>query len=147
MRVLVTGGTGFLGSHATRRLRESGHDVRLLVRTPGKVAPLMEKIGVDPDDLDVVQGDITDRDSVVAALDGCRGVVHAAAVVGTDATKDDEMERVNLAGVENVLGSAVEAGCDPIVHVSSVTALFPFQTNPVTADHPVIGADNGHGRT
>ena len=107
----------------------------------------MEKMGVDPADLDVVQGDITDRDSVEAALDGCRGVVHSAAVVATDATKDDEMERVNLAGVENVLGSAVEAGCDPIVHVSSVAALFPFQTNPVTAGHPVIGADTGYGRT
>lgn len=147
MRVLVTGGTGFLGSHATRRLRQSGHEVRLLVRTPAKVAPLMEKMGVDADDLDVVQGDITDRDSVEAAIAGCRGVVHAAAVVGTDPTKDEEMERVNLAGVENVLGSAVAAGCDPIVHVSSVAALFPFQTNPVTADHPVIGADNGYGRT
>lgn len=147
MKVLVTGGTGFVGSHITRQLRASGHEVRLLARTPGKVAPLMKKIGIDPGIVEVVQGDITDAGSVRAALDGCDAVVHAAAVVATDSTKDDEMERVNLAGAENVLGAAAAAGCDPIVDISSVAALFPFQTNPVTADHPVIGADNGYGRT
>ena len=147
MKVLVTGGTGFVGSHAVRTLLADGHDVSVLARTPQKVAPLMEKMGVDPDGVEVVAGDITDEGSVDAAVAGCDAVVHTAAVVATDPTAEEAMEATNLAGATNVLGAAVAAGCDPIVHVSSVSALFPFQTDPVTADHPVMGSANAYGRT
>ena len=147
MRVLVTGGTGFVGSHVVRTVREAGHDIRLLVRTPAKVAPLMERMRVDPDPIEVVAGDITDAASVAEAVAGCDAVVHSAAVVGTDPSAEAEMERVNLAGVRNVVGAAAAAGCDPIVHVSSVAALFPFETDPVTAEHPLRGDHNAYGRT
>ncbi|MEZ5165631.1 MAG: SDR family NAD(P)-dependent oxidoreductase [Acidimicrobiales bacterium] len=147
MKVLVTGSTGFLGSHIVRRLHADDHDLRLLARTPAKVAPLMERMGVDPAALDVVEGDITDAASVESAVAGCDGVVHAAAVVATDPTRDAAMEATNLEGATNVLGAAVAAGCDPIVHVSSVSALFPFRTDPVTADHPVVGEGNAYART
>ncbi|MEM7140781.1 MAG: SDR family NAD(P)-dependent oxidoreductase [Actinomycetota bacterium] len=147
MKVLVTGGTGFVGSHAIRRLLDAGHDVRALVRTPAKVAPLMEKMGVDPAAIEVVEGDITDAPSVRDAVEGCEAVVHTAAVVAVDPASEALMEETNLAGATNVLGAAVEAGCDPIVHVSSVAALFPFQTDPVTADHPVGGDNSTYGRT
>ena len=56
------------------------------------------------------------------------------------------MHATNLAGAENVLGAAVDAGCDPVVHVSTVAALFPFQTDPVTAEHPVVGAETAMAR-
>ncbi|MEQ8840603.1 MAG: NAD-dependent epimerase/dehydratase family protein [Acidimicrobiales bacterium] len=147
MKILITGGTGFVGSHAVRRLREDGHDLRLLVRTPARVAPLMEKMGVDVGDLEIVEGDITDSVSVVAAVTGCDAVVHAAAVVATDPTMEAVMEATNLAGATNVLDAAVAQGCDPIVHLSSVSAFFPFQTDVVTADHPVDGGDEAYGRT
>lgn len=147
MRVLVTGATGFVGSHAVRALVDAGHDVRVLARTPGKVAPLMEKMSVDPTAIDVAEGDITDAASVVAAVAGCEGVVHAAAVVATDPTMAEAMEATNLAGASNVIDAATAEGCDPIVHLSSVAALFPFQTNPVTVDHPVMGNDEAYGRT
>ena len=147
MRVLVTGGTGFVGSHVVRTAREAGHAVRVLARTPAKVAPLMGRMGVDGDGVEVVAGDITDSGSVQRAVDGCDAVVHAAAVVGTDPSAEAEMERVNLAGVENVLGAAAAVGCDPIVHISSVAALFPFETDPVTPEHPVRGDHNAYGRT
>ncbi len=147
MRVLVTGGTGFIGSHAVRALWEAGHEVRILARAPDKVAPLMVKMGVAPDAVDVAPGDITDPESVASALEGCDAVVHTAAVVGTDPTAAAEMERTNLEGARNVLGTAAEAGCDPIVHFSSVAALFPFETDPVTTDHPVRGDHNAYGRT
>jgi len=145
MRVLVTGGSGFLGSHTVRALRHDGHEVRVLARSPAKAAELFERMAITG--VDIMVGDITDRPSVEAAVAGCDAVVHAAAVVAIDKTADAEMEATNLAGAENVLGAAVGAGCDPVVHVSSVAALFPFQTDPVTPDHPVVGADNGYGRT
>ena len=147
MKVLVTGATGYIGSLATKRLRSDDHDVRLLVRTPSKVAPLMDKLAVDASVLEVVKGDITDAASVNAAVEGCEAVVHCAAVVATDPAQAKAMDDTNLAGAQNVLGAAVAAGCDPIVHVSSAAALFPFQTDPVTADHPVMGNDEAYGRS
>ena len=147
MKVLITGGTGFLGSHTVRRLLAAGHEPRLLTRAPDKVAPLMEKMHIDVTALDVVKGDITDEASVHRAVKGCEAVVHAAAVVAMDPTLEATMESTNLAGTTNVLGAAVASGCDPIIHVSSAAALFPFQTDPVTADHPVMGGGTAYGRT
>ncbi len=145
MRVLVTGASGFLGSHTVRALRRDGHEVRVLARTPAKAEQLFATMGIEG--CEIVAGDITDRSSVEAAVAGCDAVVHAAAVVAIEPTSQAEMEATNLAGAQNVLGSAVEAGCDPVIHVSTVAALFPFQTDPVTADHPVVGAENGYGQT
>ena len=147
MKVLVTGATGYLGSLVTRHLASDGHDVRLLVRTPAKVEPLMDKLAVDAAVLEVVKGDITDASSVNAAVQGCEAVVHCAAIVATDPAQAKAMDETNLAGAENVLGAAVAAGCDPIVHISSAAALFPFQTDPVTAEHPVMGNDEAYGRS
>lgn len=147
MKVLVTGATGYLGSLVTKRLVSDGHDVRLLVRTPTKVDPLMDKLAVDVSVLEVVTGDITDAASVNAAVQGCEAVVHCAAIVATDPAQAKAMDETNLAGAQNVLGAAVAAGCDPIVYVSSAAALFPFQTDPVTADHPVMGNDEPYGRS
>ena len=147
MKVLVTGGTGFLGSHSVLRLLADGHDIRVLAREPAEFAALMEKMGVDPGRVDVAGGDITDAGSVVVAVRGCDAVVHAAAVVAVDPTMDAEMDTTNLAGATNVIEAALSEGCDPIVHVSSVSALFPFQTNPVTADHPVVGNNEAYGRS
>ena len=147
MKVLVTGATGYLGSLATKRLLLDGHDVRVFVRSPDKFASLMEKLSVDPSEPEVAQGDITDEASVDAAVQGCEAVVHCAAIVATDPAQAQAMDETNLAGARNVLGAAVGAGCDPIVHISSAAALFPFRADPVTADHPVMGNDEAYGRS
>ena len=137
MRVLVTGATGFVGSHAAKALQDAGHTLRVLVRTPAKLESVTARVGVDLAALETVQGDIADAGSVAGAIEGCDAVVHAAAVVGTDPSSAAEIEASNFAGAVNVLGTAADAGCDPIVHVSSAAALFPFRTDPVTPDHPI----------
>lgn len=147
MRVLVTGATGFVGSHTTRRLLAEGHELRVLVRDPAKFVDLMGRMDVDATAVEVVRGDITDAAGVRDAVHGCDAVVHAAAVVATDPTMEAAMEATNLAGTTNVIDAATDAGCDPVVYVSSVAALFPFQTDPVTAEHPVMGNDEAYGRT
>lgn len=147
MKVLVTGATGFVGSHAAKALQHDGHRVRALVRDPAKLGSVTARVGVDVAALDVVVGDITDEASVVAAVDGCDAVLHTAAVVATDPSRDAEVEATNLVGAEIVLGAAIEAGCDPVIHVSSASALFPFRTDPVTADHPVGSSTSAYGRT
>ena len=147
MRVLVTGVTGFVGSHAAKALQDAGHAVRAYVRTPAKLETVTARVGVDLASLETVQGDIADAAAVTAAVDGCDAVVHAAAVVGTDPSSEADIEASNFAGALNVLGAAADAGCDPIVHVSSAAALFPFSADPVTADHPVGSARMPYARS
>ena len=69
MRVLVTGGTGFVGSHTVAALCRAGHTVRLLVRRPERIAPALEPHGIS-DAVEHVVGDATDPASVARANDG-----------------------------------------------------------------------------
>jgi dihydroflavonol-4-reductase len=123
MRVLVTGGTGFVGSHATAVLVRAGHEVRLLVRSPQRVASSLGPLGVSMPDVEV--GDIADADSIDAALKGCDAVVHAASVYSLDPRDARTIAATNERGTEIVLGAARRAGVDPIVYVSSYVGLLP----------------------
>ena len=143
----MTGATGFVGSHAAKALQDAGHSVRALVRTPAKLEKVTARVGVDLASLETIEGDIRDSVAVTAAVDGCDAVVHAAAVVSISPAAEAEVSETNLAGALNVLGAAVEAGCDPVVHVSTGEALFPFRTDPVTTDHPVGTARGAYARS
>ncbi|MFI5908096.1 NAD-dependent epimerase/dehydratase family protein [Dactylosporangium sp. NPDC051541] len=123
MKILVTGGTGFVGSHSVAALVAAGHDVRLLVRSPDRIGPALEPLGVRTT-VDHVVGDVTDPGSVARALPGCDAVLHAAAVYDLDARARPAIARTNVAGARTVLRAAVDAGCDPVVHVSSTAALL-----------------------
>ena len=121
--VLVTGGTGFVGSHSIAALVRAGHRVRVLARSPEKVSAALGPLGVG--EVESAGGDVTDPAAVERALEGCDAVLHAASVFSMDARKADEMNSVNVRGTEVVLGSAHRLGLDPIVHVSSELALLP----------------------
>lgn len=135
MRVLVTGATGFIGSHATAELIRAGHDVRLLVRSPEKVPPTFERLGVTPP-TDLVPGDITDEGSVAAACDGCDAVLHAASVFAFGPRAARTVRETNFAGLRTILDAAIAAGHDPIVHVSSYGAIVPAAGGHLTPDSP-----------
>ena len=134
MKVLVTGGTGFVGSHSVKAMLDAGHDVRLLVRSSGRVAAALEPLGVSG--VDHLVGDATDPESVRRAMDGCNAVLHAAAVFSYDARDARAMQSVNSRATEVVLGAARDAGLDPIVHVSSYVALLP-PVGVMDGDSPV----------
>ena len=143
MRVLITGGTGFVGGWTAKAVADAGHSVRFLVRNPAKLRNAVAKLGVDVSDSAVA--DITDRVAVREALQGCDAVVHSAALVATDPRQTAEMLATNMQGAQNVLGQSVELGLDPIVHVSSFTALFHPDLDKLTADLPVVGGADGYG--
>ncbi len=143
MHVLVTGGTGFVGGWTAKAIADAGHSIRFLVRTPAKLQTSVAQLGVDVSDF--VVGDIKDRDSVREALTGCDAVVHSAALVATDPRQTPEMLATNMDGARNVLGQAVQLGLDPVVHVSSFTALFHPDLETLTADLPVVGGTDGYG--
>jgi nucleoside-diphosphate-sugar epimerase len=121
MKVLVTGGTGFVGSRTAAALIRSGHDVRLLARSPERVVPALAPHAVQI--ADIVPGDALDPDAVARALEGCDAVVHAAAVYSVDPRRVSEVRDTNETATRIVLGKAVEAGLDPVVHISSTVAL------------------------
>jgi dihydroflavonol-4-reductase len=123
MRVLVTGGTGYVGSHAAAALVRSGHEVRLLVRSPDRVATSLGPLGVSAPEVAV--GDITDPGSIDTALAGCDAVVHAASVYSLDPRAAPTIAATNVRGTETVLGAARRADVDPIVYVSSYVGLLP----------------------
>ena len=135
MRVLVTGGTGFIGSHSVAALLSQGHQVRLLVRSRDRVARSLSPLGVA--EVESVLGDVTAPRSVEEAMAGCDAVLHAAAIYSFDARAASRMCEVNARGAEIVLGAAVRAGLDPIVHVSSYAALLPPEGGVLTPDSPV----------
>jgi dihydroflavonol-4-reductase len=136
MRVLVTGGTGYVGSHTVAALVGAGHDVRLLVRARQRVAPAVAPLGLQAADLDTVVGDVTDPAAVGQAVQGCQAVVHAGSVYSLDSRDAGRIRQVNVRGTDLVLGTAHRAGLDPIVYVSSVVALLPPNGQILTPDSP-----------
>ncbi|MCH6563113.1 MAG: NAD-dependent epimerase/dehydratase family protein [Myxococcales bacterium] len=135
MRILVTGGTGLAGCHTTAALRADGHEVRLLVRDPARIAHALGPLGIER--IEHVVGDVTHRAAVESALDGCDAVVHSAALFTLDRRRAAEVQLTNEVGTELVLGTATRLGLDPIVHVSSVAALFPPDGPTLTPDTSV----------
>ncbi|MDP9135570.1 MAG: NAD-dependent epimerase/dehydratase family protein [Actinomycetota bacterium] len=134
MRVLVTGGTGFVGSHSVAALLGAGHEVRLLVRDSARVERALGPLNVSVSD--VVVGDMTDPEAIAKAVQGRDAVVHAAALFTFDPRRIANIGATNVRGTEVVLEAACKAGCDPVVHVSSFAALLP-QNEALTADGPV----------
>jgi dihydroflavonol-4-reductase len=134
MKALVTGGTGFVGSHTVAELVRGGHQVRLLVRSPRRVGPALGPLGVTR--VETAVGDVTDPGSVEAALRGCDAVVHAASVYSFDPRMDRAIRKTNVRGTEVVLGLAHRLGLDPIVHVSSYGALIGNRGETLRPDSP-----------
>jgi dihydroflavonol-4-reductase len=115
MRVLVTGGTGFLGSHLCARLVGEGYQVTVL-RRPASDLGSLSRLGVRS-----AIGDVTDVDSLNRAMDGQRFVIHAAALVGSAPAAVHAV--VNETGTRNVAVACQRHGVERLVHVSSVAAV------------------------
>jgi nucleoside-diphosphate-sugar epimerase len=115
MRVFLTGGTGFIGGEVARQLRQRGDDVVALVRTPAKAAALQAL------DVELVAGDLSDEAVIAAAVKGCDGVIHAAAVyeVGILPRDRPAMYDANVEGTRRVLEAALDAGVPRAVYVST----------------------------
>lgn len=132
MPVLVTGGTGFVGSRLVRKLLDRGESVRCLVRSSSVLGNL------DGLPVEQVRGDLQDAASLIAALRGCRMVYHVAADYRLWSKDPQDLYRNNVDGTRNLLAAAAHAGCDRIVYCSSVGALgIPKDGTPGNETTPV----------
>lgn len=112
--VLVTGGTGLIGSAVCARLAQDGHTVRALVRI-GSDASFLNELGAY-----VVRGDVSSATDVLRAAETCEYVIHAAALVTGGAARPDSLyELVNVSGTRNVLDAAQKAQIRRVVSFAS----------------------------
>jgi NADH dehydrogenase len=111
VKVLLTGGTGFVGPKDAHALRSRGHDVRALVRRVDR-AKTLRAWGCEP-----VEGDVTDAASLRAAAQGCDVVVHLVAIIRGSR---EDFDRVMIRGTENLLAAAKEAGVRRFVLMSAL---------------------------
>jgi uncharacterized protein YbjT (DUF2867 family) len=114
MTVLVTGGTGFVGPHVVHALRQEDRPVRVLARRPEKQKRL-QAWGSE-----VVQGDMTDAESLRRAVEGCETVVHLVAVAPF--TGDEAVQRVMVQGARDLVAAAKDAGVKRVVAMSALGA-------------------------
>lgn len=130
MKALVTGGTGFLGGQLVRELARRGHRVTALVRPASCTAAL-------PADVRMVCGDVTEPDTLPAAVARQDVVFHLAAVVGGRQGGWEVHEAVGVRGTQNVLDAAAAAGVPRFVHLSSLVVHGPHPAGePVTERTP-----------
>lgn len=134
MKVLLTGATGFIGSHVARKLRERGDEVRALVRSPEKAESVVA-LGCE-----TIAGSLEDEAAIRGGMRGCDAAIHGAAIyeVGIPASERERMYEANVLGTERVLRAALEEEVGRVVYVSTIAAFGNTEGRVVdeTYDHP-----------
>lgn len=121
-RVAVTGAAGFIGSAVVRRLMARSVHVVAMVEPHGDRSNLLGP-DVDPSALEIRPADVRDSGAVTKALDGCRFVVHAAALYGFWSPDPAAFGEINVQGTRHVLAAAAAQGCERVVYTSTVGTL------------------------
>ncbi len=136
MTVLVTGGSGFVGSAVIRALLDRGEAVRAMMRTTSDPA-LLEGLEVER-----VIGDLDDPQSLNAAVKNCRALFHVAADYRLWVPKPDTIYRTNVEGTKTLMRAAAEAGVERILYTSSVATLgLTGDTRPADEATPASISD------
>ena len=116
---LVTGGSGFIGSHLVRALAGRGDDLRLLARRKSSLDHLADL------DFERITGDVTDRRAVRRAVEGSDRVFHVAGTTSMRPGSAEKVFTVNVGGTRIVMEEALAAGVERVVHTSSAGAVGP----------------------
>lgn len=144
MKVLVTGGAGFIGSNLVKQLLHDGHEVVVLDNLMSGY-----KSNLDPfPEVRFIQGDTRDEAAVADAMQGVNVVFHLAASVGNKRSIDHPLidAEINVMGTIKVLEAARKAGVRKIVASSSAGIFGELKTLPIKEDHP-IDPDTPYGST
>jgi len=140
-KILITGATGFIGSHLTEIMVENGFNVRAFDRyNPNNDWGWLEDSKYK-NNFKVILGDIRDYDSVSKAMDGCDVVFHLAALIGIPYSYTSPLAyiRTNVEGTYNVLESAKNLELDQILITSTSETYGTAQYVPIDEKHPLVG--------
>ena len=140
MKVLVTGATGFVGGNLARELCTRGHEVRAVAR-PGS-----NPLTIENTEIELVEGDILDRESIRRSAKGCEAVFHCAAAYTFWSRDPQSVRRTNVEGTINVLECSAEAGAERIVYTSTVSTVgIPKDGSLGNENTPLVsGSLHGH---
>lgn len=128
--VLITGGTGFLGSHLARMLCQAGRSVRILARPTSDLWRLKDL------DVEIVLGDVLLPNTLPEAMDGVKTVYHLAGMLGGAPVPNAAYRDLHVNGTLNVLVTAQANGVKRFVHVSSPGVLGPIKDPPADETWP-----------
>jgi dihydroflavonol-4-reductase len=131
MRVFVTGGTGFIGTHVAKRLAGAGHEMRCLVRKTSDVNTLRD-LGAT-----LIVGDVRDKDPVLEGMKGCDWVINLANLYSFWEPQKRIFAEINVTGTRNVMESVLETGVLKVVHVSTGGIYGKPADCPFTEESPV----------
>jgi len=118
-------------------LLDAGHQIKLFARSRDRINSAFGPLGIGMSQIDFELGDITDLNAVEKAVQGVDAILHAAAVYTMNKKRAGEIRRVNAQGTKIVLDAAYRKGLDPIIYVSSVSALLPPNGEILNPDSPV----------
>jgi len=130
LKALVTGGTGFIGSHLISYLLNKKARVKILVRKPDIAQKLFGK------KVQLIQGDILDRPSLREAVNDVDVVFHLAAALGATPISHKEFFRVNAQGTENILKVCRKSGISRFVYCSTVAVSGDIKNPPANEEAP-----------
>ena len=136
MRVLVTGGTGFTGSHVVRRYLERRHDVRVLDSAKGAFFEELRGLGAE-----IQMGSVADREAVRRAVQGTELVLHIAAAFREISASDELYRSVNVEGTRIVGEESLAAGVRRVVYCSTEGVHGHVANPPGTEESPIAPED------
>ncbi|UCF20467.1 MAG: NAD-dependent epimerase/dehydratase family protein [Gemmatimonadota bacterium] len=145
MRVLITGGTGFIGSRLALRCLERGEHVRVLAKL-NTAAERQNAEEIEGRGIEVAEGSVSDGQATRRACEGVDVVYHLAAAQHEANVPDKYYYEVNVDGTRNMLAAAVECGVDRFVHGSTIGVYGIGRDGPVGDDSP-LEPDNIYGVT
>lgn len=125
-KILVTGGTGFLGSYLLRYLVQQGADIRATRRSTSS----MKLVKSIEDKIEWVEADVLDVVSLENAMQGIDSIYHCAAVVSFDPKSAKAMKKINVDGTANVVNIALQNNVKRLLHVSSIAAIGRSKETP-----------------
>ena len=140
-RILVTGSTGFIGSHLAELCVEQGFEVVAFDRyNSNNHWGWLEKSKYK-DDMEIILGDVRDYDSVSKAMEGCSGVLHLAALIGIPYSYNSPLAyiRTNIEGTYNVLEAAKNLNLEQILITSTSETYGTAQYTPIDENHLLVG--------
>jgi dihydroflavonol-4-reductase len=142
---IVTGGTGFIGSHLAEEARGRGSRVRVLGLTDRpeeqRNAARLERLGIQ-----VVSGSVTDADTVRRALEGFTHIYHLAVAMREGGESDSYFERINLDGTRNVLDAAIANRVERFIFCSTI-GIFGHRAPGITDESSRLAPDNIYERS